>query len=108
MLRVAGRRFGEILDPAHGGVLGPRVLECVEQLLRELRRHVHARDDDPGNIAFRDLVIDPRERDRELVLGERDVGEVRVGAGEVLLVDLNVELTLLAGVVLVHARTVTA
>jgi hypothetical protein len=53
-------------------------------------------------------VIDPRERDRELVLGEGDVREVRVGAGEVLLVDLDVELPLLPGIVLVHANTVTA
>ena len=105
---LRGGASGRSWIPRTGGVLRPGVLERIEQLLGELRRHVHARDDDPGNIAFRDLVIDPRERDRELVLGERDVGEVRVGSGEVFLVDLDVELPLLAGVVLVHARTVTA
>ncbi len=44
-------------------------LDRVEQLLRELRRHVHPRDDDARDLALLDLVVDPRERDRELVVG---------------------------------------
>ena len=62
----------------------------------------------PGMSPSVHLVVDPRERERELVVGERDVGEVRVRAAEMLLVDLDVELPLLAGVVLVHIPTITA
>jgi len=40
-------------------------------------------------------VVDARERERELVVGEADVGEVRVDPGEVLGVEMNVELALL-------------
>jgi hypothetical protein len=53
-------------------------------------------------------MIDAGEGERELVVGEGDVREVGVHAGEVLLGDLDVELALLPGVVLVHARTITA
>ena len=62
----------------------------------------------PGNVALRDLVVDTGEGERELVVGEGDVREVRVHPGEMVLGDLDVELALLAGVVLVHARTITA
>ena len=58
-------------------------------------RHVHARDDDAGDVALLDLVVDPRERDRELVVREADVREVRVDAGQVLGIEVDVELALL-------------
>ncbi len=72
--------------------------------LRELRRHVHAGHDDAGDVALLDLVVDPREGERELVVREADVREVRVDAGEVRLVDLDVELALADP--LVHVRTI--
>ena len=52
----------------------------VEELLHELRGEVDAPDDDAGDVAVLDLVVDARERERELVVGEADVGEVRVDA----------------------------
>ena len=51
----------------------------------------------PGIVALLDLVLDARERDRELVVGEADVGEVRVDAREVLGGEVDVELALLRG-----------
>ena len=54
-----------------------------------------SRDDHAGNVALLDLVVDARERERELVVGEADVGEVCVDPGEVLGVEMNVELALL-------------
>ena len=59
-------------------------------------RHVHAGHDHAGDVALLDLVVDPGERDRELVVGEADVREVRVDPAQVLRVDVDVELTLLA------------
>ena len=67
---------------------------AVEELLRELLRHVHAADDHARDIALLDLVVDPRERERELVVREGDVREVRIDAREVLRVEMNVELAL--------------
>ena len=51
-----------------------------------------------------DLVVDPRERERELVVGEADDREVRVDAGHHVRVDVDVQLSLLG--VLVHAPTI--
>ena len=51
-------------------------------------------DDDAGDVALLDLVVDPGERERELVVREGDVREVRVHAREVLRVEMNVELAL--------------
>src|SRR5207249_11874501 len=48
-----------------------------------------------GDLALLDRVVDPGERERELVVREADVGEVRVRAGEMLAVDLKVEFPLL-------------
>ena len=36
----------------------------------KLRRHVHAGDDHPGDLALLDLVVDAGEGDRELVVRE--------------------------------------
>ena len=90
--RAAALRAGP--GSRDGRVLRPGVRERVEQLLRELRRHVHPRHDDAGQVALLRLVVDARERERELVVREADVGEVRVRPGEVLGVDLDVELAL--------------
>jgi hypothetical protein len=49
-------------------------------------------------------VVDAGERERELVVGEADVGEVRVDTCQVLRVEVNVELTLLG--LLVHGSTI--
>ena len=63
-------------------------------------------DDDAGHVALLDLVVDARERDRELVLREGDVREVRVDAAHAVRVDVDVELALLG--FLVHAPTIHA
>ena len=101
---VAGRRLGEIADPLPGRPLRPRVLHRVEQLAHEPARHVHARDDHARDVALLDLVVDARERERELVVREADVREVGVDPGEVLGVEMDVELALL--VVAFHASTI--
>src|SRR5206468_1282814 len=82
-------RLRQVLDALDGRVLRPAVVERVEQLLRELLRYVDARDDDPGDLALLDRVGDAGEGQRELVVGEADVGEVGVRAGEMLAVDLK-------------------
>src|SRR5581483_12477376 len=75
-------RFGQVLDALDGRVLRPGIAERREQLARELLRHVHAGHDDTGHVAFLDLVVEPGERDRELVVREGDVREVGIDAGE--------------------------
>jgi len=72
--------------------------------LEELRGHVHARDDDSGHVALFDLVVDARERERELVRREGDVGEVRVDPGHLLRIEMDVELALLG--LVVHGPTI--
>jgi len=49
-------------------------------------------------------VVDPGERQRELVVREADVREVRIDAGEVLRVEMDVELALLG--LVVHGPTI--
>ena len=68
-------------------------------------RQVHTADDHAGDVAFLDLVVDPGERDRELIVGEADVREVRVGAREVRRIEVDVELALVVGVFF-HAPTI--
>ena len=86
-LGVVLGRLGEVPDSLPGRPLRPRVLHRVEQLAHEAGRHVHAGDDDARDVAVLDLVVDARERERELVVREADVREVRVDAGEVLRVE---------------------
>jgi len=81
------------------------VLHRVDQLAHEARREVHARHDNPRHLALVDLVVDPRERDRELVVRVRDVGEVGVVARHRLGVGVDVEVAL---GVLWHARSIAA
>src|SRR5256885_7186717 len=92
-LRLLGG-LGQVLDALDGRVLRPAVVQGVEQLLRELLGHVDARDDHAGDLTLLDRVVDPRERQRELVVGEADIGEVRVGARKVLGVHLEIQLAL--------------
>src|SRR5262249_46846118 len=105
-LGVVGSRrgFREVPDALLRRPLRKGILHRRQQLLEELLRHVHAGDDDTGDVALLDLVIDPRERDRELVRGESDVGEVRVDARHLLRVEVDVELALLR--LLVHRPTI--
>ena len=49
----------------------------------------------PGHLGALDVVVDARERDRELVVGVADVGEVRVHPGQRLRLDLDVEVPFL-------------
>jgi hypothetical protein len=60
------------------------------------RGHDHA-----GHVALLDLVVDPGERERELVVREADVGEVRVDPGQVLGVDVDVQPALVGILVVV-------
>src|SRR5262249_20728573 len=57
-----------------------------------------------GHVALFDLVVDARERQRELVVREADVRKVRVDPAEVLGVEVDVELALLG--VVVHGLTI--
>src|SRR6266849_9215310 len=98
------RRLGEVANAFPGRPFRPGVLERVHQLLGELRRHVHARDDDARDVALLDLVVDAGEGDRELVVRERDVGEVRVDAGQVRGIEMDVELALGGVAFVVHWR----
>src|SRR5262249_34241714 len=100
----AWRRFGQVPDALLGRPLREGVLHRREQLLEELLRHVHARNDDTRDVALLDLVVDARERDRELVGGEGDVGEVRIDPRHLLRVEVDVELALLG--ILVHRPTI--
>src|SRR5215218_9364093 len=89
---LVARGLGKVPDPFAARPLRPRVLHRVHQLAHEAGRHVDARDDGTGHVALVDLVLDAGERDGELVVGEADVGEVRVDAGEVLGVEVEVQL----------------
>ena len=71
---------GRFLMPSRGAPLGPVVLHGVDQLAHERGERFTRDDDDAGHLAVLDLVVDARERDRELVVGVRDVREVRVDA----------------------------
>jgi STE24 endopeptidase len=77
-LRRARRHLGQVLDALRGAPLGPVVLHRVDQLAHELGRQVEPGDDDAGHLALLDLVVHAGERDAELVVRVRDVGEVRV------------------------------
>src|ERR1700760_2900190 len=62
-----------------------------------------------GDLLPLDLVVDASERDRELVVGVADVGEVRVYASHDLGRQVDVYVALGAGVLIVHAAiTATA
>ena len=78
------------------------VFERGHQLAHEARREADAGDDDAGISLSRPLV-DARERDRELVVGVADVREVRVDARHHLRRDLDVDVAVAAGRLLVMA-----
>src|SRR5439155_18430081 len=92
----AAGRLRQVPDPLAGRPLRVGVLHRVEQLLHELRREVHAPDDDARDVPVLDLVVDAREGNRELVVREADVREVRVDARQVLRIEVQVQLALLA------------
>ncbi len=54
--------------------------------------------DDAGHLLVVHLVVDPRERDRELVVGVADVGEVRVDAGHDVRREVDVDVAPARGV----------
>ena len=98
------RGFRQVPDPLGGRPFRPRVLHRVQEVAHELVRDVDARHDDTRDVAVLDLVVDARERDREFVLGEADVREIRVDAAHRLGIDVNVQLALPG--LLVHAPTI--
>ena len=102
---AAAGRLREVADVFPARPLRIGVVHRVEQLVHEPGGHVHAGDDDSGHVAFLHLVVDARERERELVVREADVGEVRVDPGHHVRVDMDVQLSLLALVVF-HAPTI--
>ena len=84
--------LGQALYALDRGVLRVRVLHRREELLGELLGHVDARHDDARDVPVLHLVVDPREGERELVVRERDVREVRVDARKVLRLHVDVQL----------------
>src|SRR3954453_21419270 len=94
--------LGQVLDPLAGLPLGEVVLHGVDQLAHELRRQVHARDDHAGHLLVLDLVVDPGEGDGELVVGVADVREVRVVAGHLRGVEVDVDVPLGPVVLISH------
>src|SRR3954452_1353615 len=93
----------EVLDALPRAPLGVVVGHGVDELLHELRREVQAGDDDARDLVVLDLVVDAGERDRELVLGVADVREVRVMAGHLLRVEVDVDVALRPVVLVSHA-----
>src|SRR5438874_9297876 len=83
--------LGKVADPLGRLVLRPRVLKRRDELLDESRRRVDPGDDGTGDVALLDLVLDPGERQGELVAGEADVGEVGVAACNVRRVEMDVQ-----------------
>src|SRR5689334_6715290 len=105
---VGAVELREVLDALLGLPLRVVVAHRVDELLHEARREVHPRDDDAGDLLVLDLVVDPREGDRELVVGVADVGEVGVDARHDLRREVDVQVALGSAVfVLVHARTLS-
>ena len=90
-------RLRQVPDPLAGLPFRPGVLHRVDQLAHELVRDVHARDEHAGDLAALCLVLDPEEVERELVLREADVPEVRIAAGH-LRIEVDVQLALLRAV----------
>ena len=92
--RLPALDLGQVLDALGGAPLGPVVLHGVEQLAHEPGRQVDPRDDDARDLPVLDLVVDARERDAELVVRVRDVGEVGVGTRHRLRSRVEVDLAL--------------
>src|SRR4051794_6896567 len=87
--------LGQQLDALPRRPLRVVVLQRVDQLAHEERRQVDPHDRDTGHLGALDVVVDARERDRELVVRVADVGEVRVHPGQCLRLDLDVEMPFL-------------
>src|SRR3984957_11921186 len=98
--------LGQVLDALAGAPLRVVVLHRVDQLAHEARREVHTRDDHARHLLGLDLMIDPGEGHRELVVGVADVGEVRVYASHDLGREMNVYVALGAWVLIVHRASI--
>jgi STE24 endopeptidase len=100
-------RLREVADVLPARPLRIGVVHRLEQLRHELDRQVDACYGDPGDVPLlRCFVIEPEEGERELVVREADVREVRVDARHHVGVDMDVQLSLLGFVV--HAPTIYA
>ena len=98
--------LGQVLDALAGLPLRVVVLHRVDQLPHELGAQVDPRDDDAGDLVVLDLVVDARERDRELVVGVADVREIRVYAGHDVRREVDVDVPLGASGI-VHRNVVS-
>src|ERR1700722_739266 len=98
--------LGQVLDALAGAPLRVVVLHRVDQLAHEARREVHARDDHARHLLGLDLMVDPGEGHRELVVGVADVREVRVYASHDLGREMNVYVALGAWVLVVHRASI--
>src|SRR3954464_3790545 len=87
--------LGQALDALAGSPLAVVVLQRVDQLAHEAGGEVDPGDDDAGNLLLLNLVVHAGERDAELVVGMRDVREVRVVPGHDLRGRLQVDVALL-------------
>src|SRR5215208_3134286 len=85
----------QALDALAGSPLAVVVLQRIDQLAHEAGREVDAGDHDARDLLLLDLVVDAGEGDAELVVGVRDVREVRVVPGHDLRGRLQVDVALL-------------
>src|SRR3954471_18025327 len=97
--------LGQALDALSGPPLAVVVLQGVDELPQQAGREVDARHDDAGHLVVLDLVVDAGEGDAELVVGVRDVREVRVVPRHDLRRRLQVDVAL--AVVLGHPAVVS-
>ncbi len=104
---VALARLGQLADSLSRGPLLEVVLHGVEQLAHEPWREIHPGHDHTGDLLLVDLVVDPGERDGELVVGVRDVREVGVVPRHLLRREVDVEVAL-AVVVRFHGFSIRA
>src|SRR5215210_238108 len=97
--------LGQALDALPGPPLAVVVLQGVDQLPQQPRGEVDAGHDHARDLVVLDLVVHAGERDAELVVGVRDVREVRVVPGHDLRGGLEVDVAL--AVVLGHPAVVS-
>lgn len=91
---VAVARLGQLADPFARGPLLVIVLHGVQELAHESRGQIHPTDDDARDLLVLNLMIDSGERDRELVVGVRDVREVGVVARHLFRREVDVQMAL--------------
>ncbi len=91
-LGVVVADFRKIADALAGQPLVVVITDCVKQFAHELRREVNATDHYAGNFWPIELMINPREGNRKLVIGVRNVREVGVVTCHLLRREVNIEL----------------